>query len=318
MDKQKKNGLAFKLSQIAAKIDYQAYLMLFGHILNPLWSSREQRRFRRSEITAKAVMRYLSLYRRNISEIVPEAVNDGAEPERVFSLWLQGEEQAPASVKACFESMRRHTDMEVVVVDENSLSDWISIPDYITSKWKSGKISNAHFSDICRIELLLRHGGIWFDATDFVTGPIPKLIMDSDFFVFMGGRKIPSWYGFIQNCFIRAKKGNPLLCIWRDAILDYWRHEDRIITYLGHQIIFQKVVEENPMARKLFAAMPRLEQDPTHELWYGHKDDPYDEESYIRFTKETFFQKTDFKQSSALHPLPGTMADHIFASGNLE
>lgn len=311
-------NIGWKFRHITSTISYQAYLITFGHILNPLWLPRDIRRYRRSKVTSKAVMKFLELYKKDIKFLSVEEECVMEESERAFSLWLQGEDNAPSSVKACFQSMRKHLAQELVVIDENSLSDWISIPDYIIRKWKEGKIGNAHFSDICRVELLYQHGGVWFDATDYVTAEVPDFIMNSDFFVLMGGSKILSWYGFIQNCFIRAKKGNPLLKIWRDAIYKYWEKENRIITYLGHQILFQFIIQNNEQASLLFTLMPKIVQDPTHVLWYEHKDDPFDRLKYEEYTLPTFFQKTDFKDIRARNPIPNSMAAYMFSQRKVE
>lgn len=298
-----------------ASLRYQSSLILFGHLLNPLWKSREDRRRRRSAATAAAVRKYLSIYGKEIANADIPVTTDASEgTEYAFSIWFQREENAPECIKACFGSMRKHLKQKLIVLDEKTLFDWISLPDYIIEKWRSGKIGYAHFSDICRVELLYRYGGVWLDATDYVTAPVPEYIMDSDFFVFMAGQKIVSWYGFIQNCFIRAKKGDPLLGLWRDAMLMYWQHEDKMITYYGHQILFQVVTETNEKAASLFAKMPKVDQDPTHVLWYGHRDDPYDSINFKEYTAGAFFQKTDFKDIRARKPLPGSIAAFMFGS----
>lgn len=296
-----------------AKLKYNIEYQLLGHILNPLWKSRDERRYRRFEVKNKATLRYFSQFDGFLRCITPPVPDDlTVEPTRIFSIWFQGEEHAPECVKACFDSMRRHLTQDLVVLDSQTIFDWISLPDDLVTKWEQGKIGMAHFSDICRVELLFQHGGMWFDATDYVTGPVSKDIMESDFFVFMAGSRIRSWYAYIQNCFIRAKKGNPLLGLWREAIFEYWRYEDRIINYYGHQILFQHLTEINSYARELFAVMPHKEQDPTHVLWYGHKDDPYDEALYKEYVSGAFFQKTDFKDPSAKNPLSGSMAAFMF------
>ncbi len=40
------------------------------------------------------------------------------------------------------------------------------------------------FSDIVRADLLANFGGIWIDATVFLTGPLEKYIIDADLFAF--------------------------------------------------------------------------------------------------------------------------------------
>ncbi|MDE6010156.1 MAG: capsular polysaccharide synthesis protein [Muribaculaceae bacterium] len=300
-----------KLSRILQRLATQIRIIVGGHILNPLWAGHDRRRQRRYEVTAGVVSDYLRRYAPgNLPDPLPD-VSGSPEPERAFSIWLQGEEQAPPLVKACFRSMRRELTQEVVVLDENSIFDWITLPDYIIDKWHAGKIKAAHFSDICRVELLYEHGGIWVDATDFVTSPVPRFVMDADFFMFMAGKSISWWYSFVQNCFIRARKGDRLLALWRDAIFRYWKEENSIVNYLAHQLLFKMVTEENEEAARLFRRMPHVDQDPTHQLWFGHMHEPYDAAKYRKLTQDTFFQKTSYN-SPGLDAVPkGSVAEYM-------
>lgn len=217
-------------------------------------------------------------------------------------------------MKACYRSMRRELKQELVILDEKTVFDLITLPNYIVEKWKAGLIRHAHFTDICRVELLYKYGGVWIDSTDFITSPIPKEIMDADFFMFLAGKKVAAWFSFVQNCFIRARKGDPLLGYWREAIFTYWKNEDRTVNYFIHQLIFRFIIEHNNQAQSLFGEMPQIDQDPTHILWFDHKDDPFDREKFLKLTEPTFFQKTTYRDESAVHPHPGTIADHIIQS----
>lgn len=283
-----------------------------GHILNAPWRDREERRKTRYKATRQAALRYLSRYEDQIRDIKPAAPADMTpESEHAFTIWYQGEEQAPPLVKACFRSMRRHLKQPLVVLDEKTLFDWISLPDFIVRKWREGKIPHTQFSDICRIELLYQHGGLWFDATDFVTAPVPQYIMDEDVFLFMAGQKIRGSYAFIQSCFIRGKKGNPVLGVWREANFIYWKEENSKINYFVHHLLLLLSTQVNSIASSNFEKMPHVDQDPTHALWGDHCDDPYDEERFKQLTQDSFFQKTNYKDKR-LNPLkPGTMAEHI-------
>lgn len=46
---------------------------------------------------------------------------------------------------------------------------------------EKGIITNTHFSDLLRIELLINHGGLWLDATTYLTGTLPNYISENDF-----------------------------------------------------------------------------------------------------------------------------------------
>lgn len=41
----------------------------------------------------------------------------------------------------------------------------MKLPDYIVKKWEKGRIPADLFSDLLRLELLIRYGGTWIDST---------------------------------------------------------------------------------------------------------------------------------------------------------
>ncbi|MDE6334589.1 MAG: capsular polysaccharide synthesis protein [Muribaculaceae bacterium] len=300
-----------RTGRVAGRMAKFMHLVIKGHILNPIWQTREKRRKRRYVATFDSSMGYLRRYAKAISEIKPARPDMTPEPERAFTIWFQGEQQAPPLVKACFRSMRRNLKQELVVLDEKTLFDWITLPDYVVEKWRKGLIPHTQFSDICRIELLYEHGGLWFDATDFVTSQVPGYIMDEDIFLFMAGQKIRGSYAFIQSCFIRAKKGNPVLAVWREANNIYWKDENSKINYFVHHLLLRLSVDVNPVAAECFGRMPKVDQDPTHALWGDHCTDPYDDRRFNAVTAGSFFQKTNYKDKRLNNLAGGTIADHI-------
>ena len=286
-------------------------MVLKGHILNAPWGSRLERRRKRGEAISKAVERYLDKYVPAFAEVPEDVDIPKQDKERIFSIWFQGEEAAPNLVKACWRSIRTNCTQELVVLDAQSVFDWIQLPEYVVEKWKAGKIRPAHFADICRVELLYRYGGLWLDATDYVFAPMPQWLMDEDFFVFMSGDRQRGSYSYIQNCFIRGRKGNYLLKAWRAAMLEYWKHEDSTIDYFVHQLLFKKVVKNNKLAAEHFAKMPSVNQDPTHTIWFEYASDPFDENLFNELSSAAIFQKTEFKSDNAKNPAPGTFAEKL-------
>lgn len=287
----------------------KAGIILYGHVLNWPWRSRTERRRARGTATEKAVSRYLERYIPAISGIPEDSMEKDCGKERIFSIWLQGEDKAPGIVRACIESIRHNCPQELVVLDEQSLQDWIRLPDHIIGKWKEGKIKPAHFADICRVELLYRYGGVWLDATNFVTSPVPQWIMDEDFFIYLSGDTLKGSYSFVQNCFFRSRKGSYLIKTWRAAIMAYWASENCAIDYFVHQLLFKLTVMNNPLAKRYFDRMPHLIQDPTHNLWWKYRDMPFDRTTFEKETSGSFFQKTEYKSEAAMHPVPGSFSD---------
>ena len=286
-------------------------LLVEGHLLNPVWDGEERHRARRCKAFGRILMDYM---RKNWLQaaadvpVTPIIRNDSE--ERIFTLWLQGEEQAPDIVKSCFASIRKHCAHPLVILDGETVFDWITLPEAIVEKYRAGKIKPAHFADICRVELLHTYGGYWLDSTCYVSAPIPAWITEHDFFVFMAGEKVHGNYSFIQNCFIRARKGSYLLEAWRAMILDYWLHEDRRVDYFQHQVMFRTLVTYNAAAAELFGEMTRLDQYPTHLYLYEYKDLPYDEKVLLKAAEEGFFyQKTSYRDLENI--VPGSFADHL-------
>ena len=294
------------------RIPYYLRVAVQGHLGNWLWRSHLERRRVRGRAIRRAADAYLRPYAAAVAAL-PEDTPDRSAPRRVFSLWLQGEEQAPPLVKACLASIRRNAGAEVVVLDERTLADWIDLPDIVLRKWKEGKMKPAHFADICRLELLYRYGGVWMDGTDYLDAPLPEWLWEADFFVYLGGDRLRGAYCGIQNCFIRAAKGSYLLKVWRESVLAYWEKEDSAVDYFVHQMLFGAAVAANPRAAALYAQMPALIQDPTHVLWYEWADRPYDEEGLHAICAGALFQKTDYKSSAATSPVPGSFADVLLA-----
>ena len=320
----------------------KACIVLRGHVLNWPWRSRLERRRARGAATRDAVCAYLDRYVPEFlgmpytpaadagqtapygsGQPVPDSpgqtapgnpiqpVSGDSCKERIFSIWLQGEQSAPDIVKAYWRSIRANSSRELVVLDSGSFGDWIDLPPHVTGKWKRGLIKPAHFTDICRVALLYRYGGYWMDATDFLPAELPEWIDDRDFFVYMSGERLRGWYAYIQNCFIRARRGNYLLALWLNAMLVYWSHEDSAIDYFVHQLLFRKAVGSDPRAAELFAAMPKIVQDPTHELWFGNASRPFDPELFRSLTAAAAFQKTEYRSSDAVSPRPGSFADAV-------
>lgn len=284
--------------------------ILLGHILNPYLLNADKARERRYEVYGRVVPEYFSKhYLDSVKDVLHTSPEDVPGREKIFTLWLQGEENAPRLVRNCFERMRRYCgDRELIVLDADKLKEYTDLPGYIWRKYDEGKISRAQFSDICRLDLLFRYGGFWIDSTCYMTGPIPSLVTDSDFFVYMAGNRVKWNYGFIQSCFIRARKGCWLVSVWRRMMFEFWKNEDSKVDYLQLHLMLKAIVNGIPAAAEDFSRMPKLDQDPTHELWFAHGDEAYDPDFARSVAARTFFQKTTYNTGKVI---PGSFKEHI-------
>lgn len=129
--------------------------------------------------------RYIDIINKYTQIIVPKPINSVT----IWVFWGQGEENMPPLVKACYRQLI-HLNENVRLVTSTNIKDYITLNPLIYSKVKEGHISWAHFSDIIRTTLLAKYGGLWIDATVWVSERIPFQML-SNFEIFSPNGKVP-------------------------------------------------------------------------------------------------------------------------------
>jgi hypothetical protein len=141
-----------------------------------------------------------------------------AVPRRLWFLWLQGVDDAPAIVRRCLDTWRVHNPTwDIVTLDARQLPDWIDAEAFADIQ----RLRPAHRADAIRLELLAVHGGVWADATTWCVSPLDDWLPDcmaSGFFAFHSvGRAF-----LLSNWFLASEPRNPLVERLRNALLSYW------------------------------------------------------------------------------------------------
>lgn len=179
---------------------------------------------------------------------------------KVWICWLQGIDNAPPIVKACYARACDilQSNYEVILIDQDNFSQYAKLPEWVVSKWKRGQIGNAHFSDLLRMQLLIQHGGIWIDSTAYLTDEIPRYISECDLFLFRTNLFVYAYPlesaedGIIgNNWFIAAKSNDPFLVILRDLLLKYWSTHNSCIHYYIWHLMFSIVSQKYPAYWKM-------------------------------------------------------------------
>lgn len=148
-----------------------------------------------------------------------------------YVFWWQGEQDAPELVKICIKSIRENSGINIIVLSKENLNEYVSLPKYIMQKFKEGKISLPHFSDIIRFNLLYDRGGVWIDATNLMTGKIPDSIFEFSFYSIKDAYK--NSLGWKWTSFYMAAKKHDYLCgCMVDFYNQYWKEHDMALTYL--------------------------------------------------------------------------------------
>lgn len=213
---------------------------------------------------------------------------------KVWICWFQGMENAPKLVQKCYQSVKDNMpDKEIIVLTSENIDNYVKFPDYIQFKIEKGIISGAHLSDLLRLELLIKYGGTWMDATIFCSGSnIPAYMLDSDLFLFQcmkPGRDGHSTT--ISNWFITATSNNKILMAVRWLLYAYWEDNNEVCDYfIFHdffQIVIEKYVEEWQQVVPFSNSVP-------HMLLL-RLFDKYDEKIWMAIKEQSPFHKLTYK-----------------------
>lgn len=200
----------------------------------------------------------------------------------IWICWFQGEKSMPPIVRGCYESVKRHSGLHPVnLITIDNYKEYLAIPQYIITKLDNKEISYTHFSDIIRNNLLADYGGIWLDATIYLTDELKgwnksfysiKQNMP-DNYRYVSGYK---WTGFCMGGF----KGNILNSFVRDIFKAYHQREKGLIDYFLIDYIIALGYKNIPSIKKLIDDVPYSNPD----LYYIQKN------MLLHINKEEFEQ----------------------------
>lgn len=216
-------------------------------------------------------------------------------PKVIWWCWLQGIGNAPSIVKACFNSLKQLTGYSLKVIDNSNWREYLELPGYIVKKWEKKQIPPALFSDLLRLELLIKYGGTWIDSTVFCTGFQDSSFkfqnyLEADLFLFQYTKQgsIPV---SISNWFISAHSNNEVLIVLRDMLYAYWKDFDCVLDYYVFHLFFAMISKEYP---EQIAAMPYGQSQNSLVLLH-HWDEKFDQKKWDKLTSQVCFHKLAFR-----------------------
>ncbi|MGY0387803.1 capsular polysaccharide synthesis protein [Nocardioides sp. WG-D5] len=185
-----------------------------------------------------AVRRFVSAHLDQIRRMARASRADkNGDMPYVFVYWAQGMEAAPPIVRACYERLKRVPGIELRLITEASVPYWVDLPDHVKQRVPATK---AAFSDWLRIALLKEYGGIWVDATCYVTGDldvVDELVGDRRFFAFRyNDARISSW-------FLAARNNSYIVHMMHAALEVYFRSHDKVTHYFFFHDLFEALAQ---------------------------------------------------------------------------
>ena len=260
-----------------------------------------------SEYMIKELQLIIREYQKTSGNIVfpSDEMHCSDDKRMVWICWWQGYEKMPPIVRACYRrvcNVFNDEKSEVVLITEKNYSDYITFPDYIIKKYQSGIISNAHYADILRWGLMAKYGGIWIDATVFLTydsSDAIKKALSLPFYTrkLANASECPNepcrglWCNFY---FMGHHNSNVrIFSFVYNSLLFYWKKHEIAFHYVFLDYIIWAAYQNISDIKELIDKVPANNK----HVWYlsSRMNDIYNEEEWKLLLSKNDFYKLTYK-----------------------
>ena len=141
---------------------------------------------------------------------------------KIWFCWFQGLDNAPELIRINLKSWReRNPTWEIVVLDNSNISNFVNLEAILGENIEF--ISPASMSDVLRVNLLEKYGGVWVDATTFCNTALDEWLYESMYEGFFG-LKNGSNDRIVSTFFIACEAKHPLISAWKKETNLYWKN----------------------------------------------------------------------------------------------
>lgn len=181
-------------------------------------------------------------------------------PKKIWIFWNTSETTAPPVVRACIDSWRQQNPgWDVTVLDQDNLAQH-------TDMAPPGEITIQAYSDLLRLWLLRRHGGVWVDATCYCMTPLDHWLpvaAQHGFFGFIWSRTdrwfiLPNVFRVMTSWFLASEPEGAIVVPWEEKSFEYWDGRKTAHVYYWVHMIFEYLIWTDRGFRKAWRQMPKL------------------------------------------------------------
>lgn len=209
---------------------------------------------------------------------------------RIWVFWGQGEEQMPIVVKSCYRQLKKMEGDRAVLITMDNIREFVDFPHEIYQQLETRNLKYAHFSDILRNFLIAKYGGIWYDATCWITSIFPKNFENLSYFspknkndqttgvvyALGSGYTNSVTFSFVRDILIRMALSNKL---WPDYLF-----QDYVFNYAKTHL---KSTKE---------ALKQLSDNNTQRfLLFSWMNKPFNPQKYQDLIKNNWIFKLSYK-----------------------
>lgn len=174
----------------------------------------------------------------------------------IYILWYQGFNNTPDLVNKCVNSWKYYNpDWTIILLDESNYTKYANINKYFDITKKN--ISLTHLSDIIRLLILKKYGGVWADATTFCNKSLDEWLpnyISEGFFAFD-----KPWPKLILNTWwLYGEKNSYIIKKWCELTIKYYNSHNEAHTYFIHNYLFQDLYRENKKFKEIWDKVPKI------------------------------------------------------------
>ena len=234
----------------------------------------------------------------------------------IWQYWAQGldSKSMPQLINICFQSVEKYSqDYTLIRVSDENINEFLEFPDWL--KEKVQHLTRALFSDLLRCLLLSKYGGLWLDATTFLTGVPPSYLFGSDLFMYQRDdselnkefweNTFAYYWSWSPNFLVKAltgimyaSKGSKVVEDLASLQLSYWKSNTQSPNYFFIQILIELYFRKHPQYR------PKIVNDTIPHLLRQYINEcPVPGYSIDDILRKTTLHSLNYKNSKAFENL---------------
>lgn len=189
-----------------------------------------------------------------------EFMNNYKIPKKIWTFW---DGELTETIKLCIDSWRKHnSDYEIVILNKENIDKYL--PDFDFKNLKHAD-DIRHFSDIIRLHIIEKYGGIWSDASIICYDSYDWILdiqqeKQIDFVGYWINNDIP-YSPVIENWFFATAPNSTMITDWKNELMESQNYDNRddYINYLLDNCNAEKV--NGPSYLWMHVAMQKLLQE---------------------------------------------------------
>ena len=209
----------------------------------------------------------------------------------------------PDIIRLCYNSVKKMSGSKIVqLITFDNISDFVKIPASIELKVRKKEISLTHFADYLRILLLKTYGGLWLDASIYVSQPIDFTPNNNSLYTIKIPKindAYPSDYRWAVNI-IGCAKGSLLFSLLEMLMRKYIEEHKSFIDFFLFDYLIAVLYDNNISIRNMIDNTPYNNEQfyQLHDICNtAYVKDVYDQlmhkQTYHKLSWKTAYKTTD-------------------------